>query len=291
MAPLPFWQLITCAILLLIGTRIIAGWLWHALRYVGPRAGRRLSGTGPWSRITTYCHRHLPRTSTLITRRLAVDRFSGLPLTLIAALALYLVMLFAGLLEDLFEGEELLAFDQQVNSALAVLRDPLFLKLVASVTALAHLETLIAVTLVTIGFLWACERQHYIPGLLLTVAGSQTIAYIGKYAIDRDRPDFLTFAQASTPSFPSGHATGAIAVYGFITYAIVRELSGPRQRFELAYWGSAVIASIAISRAILSVHFASDIAAGLLLGGFWLLSGFALTEYLRERANPISRGL
>jgi len=285
MTPLPFWQLLTLVILLLLGGRIVAGWLWHALAYSGPRLSRAVAGfTRRWS-MTDWWQRHFPGTSRFIARRVAVDRFSGLPLTLIAGLALYLIVLSAGLLEDLFEGKELIAFDQQINAMLAVLRDPLFLQLTASVTALANLETLIAVMLVAIGFLWACERHRYIPGLLLTVIGSQTITYIGKYAIDRDRPDFLTFAEATTPSFPSGHATGAIAVYGFIIYAIARDLSGPRQRFELAYWGSALIASIAASRAILSVHFASDIAAGLLVGGFWLLSGFTLTEYLRERAS------
>jgi len=43
-----------------------------------------------------------------------------------------------------------------------------------------------------------------------------------------------------------------------------------------------LIAAIAASRMILSVHFASDVAAGLIVGGFWLLAGFAVTEYLRE---------
>ena len=43
-----------------------------------------------------------------------------------------------------------------------------------------------------------------------------------------------------------------------------------------------LVALIAASRMVLSVHFASDILAGLLVGGFWLLAGFTLTEWLRH---------
>ena len=287
MTPLPFWQLLLGFACLLVVGHIVAWWIWRALEFSGPRLGRGLTGLAYRRKFLASLQRRAPKTTRIVGARLSVDRFSGLPLTLFVALALYLIVLAAGLLEDLFEGEELVQFDQHVNEALAVLRDPSFLKLVNGITSLANLETLVAITIVSIGFLWAHRRFSYIPGLLLTVIGSQSIAYIGKYAIDRDRPDFLTFASASTPSFPSGHATGAIAVYGFIVYAIARDMPGVRRRFELGYWGCALIASIAASRAILSVHFASDIAAGLLVGGFWLLSGFALTEYLRQRNGDL----
>lgn len=284
MTPLPFWQLLSGLIGLLVVGHFVAWWIWRAIAFSGPRLGRSISGMARRRRILHWIDRRFPTLTRLVSNRLAVDRFSGLPLTLMAGLAVYLLFLGGGLLEDLFEGEELTAFDQQVNAALDVVRNPTFVKLVAGITALANLETLVAITIVATGFLWADRRTQFIPGLLLTVIGSQTITYIGKYAIDRDRPDFLTFVTASTPSFPSGHATGAIAVYGFIVYALARDLPGVWRRFELGYWGCALIALIAASRAVLSVHFASDIAAGLLVGGFWLLSGFALTEYLNERA-------
>lgn len=285
MTPLPFWQLLIALIVLLALSRLLAWWAWRALAVSGPRLGHGLQGLTRRGALFAPLQRRLPRTSRFIGARLSTEHFSGLALTLMVVLAIYLIFLGAGLLADLFEGEELMRFDQEVNQALGLLRDPLFLKLTQSITALANAETLAAVTLVAVGFLWAHRRYAYIPGLLLTVIGSQALTYLGKYAIDRDRPDFLTFASAATPSFPSAHATGAIAVYGFIIYAIARDVSGVRGRFELAYWGCALIALIAASRAVLSVHFASDIAAGLLVGGFWLLAGFALTEILCQRSD------
>lgn len=288
MTPLPLWQLIAILVAVLIAGRFLAWWAWRAIAFSGPRLGRGITGLARRPRLVGWLKRRWPRTTRFVEQRAAVDRFTGLPLTLLVGLALYLIFLAAGLVEDVLEGEELIAFDRHVNEALAVLREPHFLDFVGWITGLANTETLVAVTLVAIGFLWAHNRLRYVPGLVLTVIGSQLLTYVGKYALDRDRPDFLTFASAATPSFPSAHATGAIAVYGFIIYAIARDMPGVKRRFELGYWGTVLIALIAASRAVLSVHFVSDIAAGLLVGGFWLLSGFAVTEYLRERTELLT---
>ena len=44
-----------------------------------------------------------------------------------------------------------------------------------------------------------------------------------------------------------------------------------------------LILAIAFSRVYLSVHHPSDVAAGLLVGGFWLLAGIAVAELLRPQ--------
>ncbi len=235
--------------------------------------------------MTAAFSARFPRTSAWIAGRFATDRFTGLPLTLIVILAGYLVSLGTDLAEDVIQREEIVHFDARVNAALAPLRNTDLLHVFAKITHLADITTLVAVVLVSTAFLWADRRTTYIPGLLMTVLGSQALTYAGKYAIDRQRPDFLMFASAVTPSFPSGHATGAMAVYGFIAYAIARNLPSARLRFELGYWCGALILLIAFSRLLLSVHFTSDVAAGLLVGGFWLLAGFALTEFLNDRAK------
>ncbi|MGB7756834.1 MAG: phosphatase PAP2 family protein [Salinisphaera sp.] len=286
---LSFWLLIGLLVLLLIVGRLIAGLIWWAIGRATPptqrlatRTGHALSGR---RRRLDAISARFPRTSAWIGARFATDRFTGLPLTLVVILAGYLVSLASDLAEGVIEREEVVHFDARVNAALAPLRNTDLLHVFAQITHLAAIPTLVAVVLVATAFLWADRRTTYIPGLLLTVLGSQALTYVGKYAIDRHRPDFLTFASAVTPSFPSGHATGAMAVYGFVAYAIARVLPSPRMRFELAYWCAALILLIAFSRLLLSVHFTSDVAAGLLVGGFWLLAGFALTEFLNERAK------
>src|SRR5699024_6686144 len=128
---------------------------------------------------------------------------------------------------------------------------------------------------VVAGLIWSRGHPRAFVGFLLSVLGSLATTYSAKFAIARQRPVFDTFASAVTPSFPSGHATSAVAVYGFIIYVITRELSGHRLRFEIRYWGIAFILFLAATRVILSMHYTSDVIAGLLVGTCWLLLGCA----------------
>lgn len=285
MSPLPFWLLITLLIALLLVAHFVAWRLWRGLAYAGPRLAPPLRRLTSRRKLHDHLAQRWPRGYRWLAARFAVDRFVGLPLTLMLLLAAYFAVLFGGLVEELIEDNDIQQIDRQIDALAQLLRDDWFLRIFGFITALGNSATLVAITLVATGFLWAHARPTYIPGMLLAVVGSLTTTYIGKYAISRDRPDFETFATAITPSFPSGHATGAMAVYGFIIYAIARDLAGVKRRFELAYWGVALILLIAASRVILSVHYASDVFAGLLVGGFWLIAGLALTEYLREQAD------
>jgi undecaprenyl-diphosphatase len=126
--------------------------------------------------------------------------------------------------------------------------------------------------------LWAHQRTRLIAPLWLTVFGSQLMTYSGKFLLQRQRPESITGLVEVTPSFPSGHATSALAVYGFMAYIISRDLKTVRQRFELVYWTAVLIGLIGFSRLLLSVHYASDVAAGFLVGSFWLLLGIAVAE-------------
>jgi undecaprenyl-diphosphatase len=73
-----------------------------------------------------------------------------------------------------------------------------------------------------------------------------------------------------------------MAVFGFLAYALARDLDRPRQRFEVVFWTAVLIALVGFSRVFLGVHFLSDVASGFLVGGFWLLVGFTLVEWRRR---------
>ncbi|MEN8820019.1 MAG: phosphatase PAP2 family protein [Abyssibacter sp.] len=275
------WLLLMSLALLLLLLRLIAGWIWRIARH-SPRLAQWLMQVPGPRAAWFWASNRWPWLTGRLAARLEPRTFPGLPLTLLVLLSIYLASLGVGLLDDLAEGEDLFAWDTRINQALNSIRADPVVRVFAWITGLGNTETLAAVTLVAMGFLWADRRALFIPGLLLTIVGSQSVTWAGKFLVNRPRPEFLTFVEASSPSFPSAHATGALAVYGFVAYAIARDLRTPQQRFELGFWATMLVALIAASRMVLSVHFASDILAGLLVGGFWLLAGFTLTEWLRH---------
>jgi undecaprenyl-diphosphatase len=146
-------------------------------------------------------------------------------------------------------------------------------------TTLGTGAALAGVVMTAVGFLWADRRTGLILPLWVAFAGAEASVWAIKYAVGRTRPEFLEgVASAASSSFPSAHATIAAATFGFVAYAVAREIAGRRARLQLAFWTAALVALIAFSRVFIGVHFGTDVVGGLLLGLFWLLIGVALAE-------------
>lgn len=229
--------------------------------------------------VSTWLRRLHPSFFAFMRRRLRIGTFTGLPLTLLAIAALYIAALIAGLTHEIFEADETLRFDETVNLALARWRHKSVIGTFMWITELGSGPALGAVAMTATAFLWTDRRPTLIIPLWVAFLGAQLTTWAGKYAIDRHRPEFIEGVSALSPSFPSGHATGAMAVYGFLAYAIARDAIGWRPRFEVVFWSSVLIILIGFSRMYLSVHYMTDVLAGFLVGGFWLLVSFAAAEW------------
>lgn len=276
---------LTGTVLLILACWVIALMLRHWSRIAWrtlPPLVRRLRNWRPVSRMRAAARRRAPGAYRFAAGRLAPNRFAGLPLTLIVIAAAYIAALFGGLVEELLEAEEIVAIDASVNGWFEPFRVSPLVHIVGWITTLGDSATLVAVAIVATGFLWAFGAILHILPLWITVLGANATTWAGKFAFDRPRPDFTTGVTAISASFPSAHATGAMAVYGIVAYALARSLAHGRARFEILFWSGALIALIAVSRIYLSVHYASDVAAGLLVGGFWLLIGVTTYELRRS---------
>ena len=71
-------------------------------------------------------------------------------------------------------------------------------------------------------------------------------------------------------SFPSGHASGSLAVYIMLMYLILR--GRERRWWHVAALAAAVIfiLIVGLSRVFLQVHYLSDVAAGYIVAASWL---------------------
>jgi membrane-associated phospholipid phosphatase len=91
-----------------------------------------------------------------------------------------------------------------------------------------------------------------------------------KVLIQRDRPDVLHVMTAHGYSFPSGHTAAAAAGWSAVALVLGRGRS-PRVRAVLAGGAALIAVIVATSRALLGVHWVSDVLGGLALGWGWFL--------------------
>ena len=289
---LPIWKallLVTTTALLIWGLHAFA---WRVLHLLISAVGRSpMLGTTPaWAPvcpIEAWLHLRHPRLHAILAARLRPSPFTGLPLTLFVLGAFYVAALLGGLTAEVLEAGSVLHFDQAVNAAFDPWRVRPLVGAFLWITALGAGPALTAVAFVATAFLWADRRQAFILPLWVAFLGAQAATWSGKFIIARQRPDFIQGVTEASPSFPSGHATASMAIYGFLAYALVRDLPGQRERFEVVFWVALLVLAIGFSRVFLSLHYTTDVAAGFLVGAFWLLAGFAISEWTRNRpASP-----
>jgi undecaprenyl-diphosphatase len=109
-----------------------------------------------------------------------------------------------------------------------------------------------------------------------------------KFVIGRQRPaaDLVeVYASSTTRSFPSGHVTTYIALYGFLFYLVYTLMRPSLFRSALLAFFGVMICLVGLSRVYLGAHWASDVLGGYCFGFFWL----ALMIYLYRRFKRISR--
>jgi undecaprenyl-diphosphatase len=129
------------------------------------------------------------------------------------------------------------------------------------------------------------RRRFALAGLLVVVWGGSIGLYnLTKLIVDRRRPPpGIRLSTVAGSSFPSGHSTQSVATY--VALAVVMTAVLPRAR--VLAWVLAVSLAVGVgwSRLYLGVHWASDVAAGWIIGGLWV----ALVVRLCRDGRPVSR--
>ncbi|MDO9404365.1 MAG: phosphatase PAP2 family protein [Polaromonas sp.] len=132
--------------------------------------------------------------------------------------------------------------------------------------------------------LW--KRQGWLLcGWLLAILGNAVLNRLLKSIFERTRPlHDHGFASADGWSFPSGHTSGSLVVYGMLAYLLVRLLP-PHwpawSRLASVLLATALAFTIGSSRVFLQVHYASDVVAGFASGTTWLAVCIGTLELVR----------
>lgn len=102
-----------------------------------------------------------------------------------------------------------------------------------------------------------------------------------KYALGRTKPRVgFDLLHAGGMSYPSGHASNAIFIWGVVAYLIYRYAHVDRYRGRLASAGVATLSlTVCVVSLLRNTHWFSDLFGGLLLGGSLLVLIIAIDRY------------
>lgn len=149
-----------------------------------------------------------------------------------------------------------------------------FLMLVITYTG-GYLVSSVVITLSTISF-FVHRQTKKAAALLLTTGGSALTVFLLKNFFDKSRPSEALYLESSS-AFPSGHATIAIALYGFLFYVIWKHDKHHLKNPFIILLGILILL-IGLSRLYLGVHYLSDVLAGYMLGFIWIAISLAVLK-------------
>jgi len=194
-------------------------------------------------------------------------------------------LVFAALATAMTLQSGLVELDNALASELSLSMPPALLWLLSWFTYLGDrdLLTVIAVAM-TLALL--LRREWALAGLCaLATAGAGGLNQTFKHLFQRVRPEHVHgYVDPDGWSFPSGHASAALAVYGVACYLVLR-FSPPRWHSYCLAGTAALVTAIGVSRILLQVHYLSDVVAGFALSLAWL----ALCLAAAERARVLTR--
>lgn len=177
------------------------------------------------------------------------------------------------------------ALDERVLDALADRRSPAMTELMSAVTTAGDLWVVALVVVLVAPLLRRLTGSSPVVWLLgAALLGTLAITGAIKTLVDRERPvDALV--GASTDAFPSGHTSRAAAMFGVGLWLVMTLSRAPALRAVLGLVSVAGIASMALSRVYLGVHWPTDVIFGTVVGLGWVAIVLWAVE---ARAAPIT---
>lgn len=178
---------------------------------------------------------------------------------------------FSKLASEVLE-KETEVFDTTVLFSLRQIHKPGLNALMKGITFLGEPGFLIALT-IGIGSILLLQRR-VAEGIALPVSalGATGLNYLLKDVFARARPELWERSvNVNFYSFPSGHATVSLVIYGLIGYLLATHLSR-NWRVWVVVATVLLILAIGLSRLYLGVHWPTDVIAGYAAGLVWLIA-------------------
>lgn len=221
-----------------------------------------------------------------LTGTLTVARYLGVVGVIGFVLAGAALVGFFELADEIGVGESLAEFDEALRAALSEHVSRKTLAAFAVITHLGDFGFLLTFCAIVLGVL-LIQRQWLLAAAWAAATSSGGLLNKALKAVfERTRPvhDHGITSEVGW-SFPSGHASGAVLVYGLLAYLLVRH-APPRWHIPIALLAGAVILFVGSSRVILQVHYLSDVLAGYASAAAWAALWIVALEAVVWKDTP-----
>lgn len=262
----------------------LAAWLgqhalWLTLGGAVPVALLACGLTPPRTHLAAPDAPDVPADTRTLRPRHVIGLLRALAGVLVAALAFAAL---AGQLGAPGDARRMGRFDEAVIAAVQAALPDTALGAVALWSHLGDAYVLAAIGVIVSGVLWRREHRALAGCWAIALAGNGVVIRVLKHLFERSRPEHLhELAVAWGYSFPSGHASGSMVLYGWCGYLAVRLLPARWHRPAVAAC-AVLVWTIGCSRVLVQVHFPSDVLAGWLSGGAWLVASVTAVEVARR---------
>ena len=174
--------------------------------------------------------------------------------------------LFFKMAEDVIDLELITKVDIWIHAHITEIYTPLFTKSMIFITSWGNFIPFTSTLVFIAGFLIYKRYFQELYFSAFAIIGSASLMYLVKNIVQRIRPEHFLI-EVSGYSFPSGHATLSTAM-AFSIYLIFKDKIKWKKSLLLVSITFAFL--ISFSRVYLSVHYLSDVLAGIGVSIFWV---------------------
>jgi len=189
------------------------------------------------------------------------------------------VLNYNGMHFDFFAHDPLMRADIFLAPILSAPRNPHWFSFFYALTLTAASVTATLLAIIVSAILWRKQERLMVFGLWLALTLSEGFTFFAKLFFHRPRPLFAAVAEHSF-SFPSGHATTVVVLYGFFLYLFLRRAASRAAKISAIIGTVALIILVDFSRLYLGVHYLSDVLAGNVVGAAGLFLGTYMMRHL-----------
>jgi undecaprenyl-diphosphatase len=196
-------------------------------------------------------------------------------------LAVAMVFIFAWIADEVAHSATI-RFDNSIREYVHQFASPAVTACMRTLSIIGG-QVLTALSVLLPILLWWKGARRAALWLAVTTIGAVVLDLALKYAFHRQRPIAFFGGSPSTFSFPSGHSLFSFCFYGTLAGLMATRTPSKPMKALIYLLAALLIFGIGLSRIYLGVHYPTDVIAGYLAAGVWVMTIVMLDRWRRRR--------